>query len=88
MFWPRSAERKGLEPLRQKYDYSEISNLLPYQLGLPLHLKRASKFTSYGLEKPRLYEDCVTTYGFTPLLRCALQYLTVTDTVHQAEGLP
>ncbi len=40
MFWYRSAERKGLEPLRQKYDYSEISNLLPYQLGLPLHLKK------------------------------------------------
>ena len=43
--WPCSAERKGLEPLRQKYDYSEISNLLPYQLGLPLQ----NKFNYYIL---------------------------------------
>ena len=26
---------------------------------------KARKFASYGLEKPRLYEDCITTWGFT-----------------------
>ena len=40
---------------------------------LQRRLRKVSEFTSYGL-------------GFCLLLRCALQHLTMSDTVHQAEG--
>lgn len=55
------------------------------QLSSTPQKNKSRKFTSYGLEKPRLDEDCVTIYSFTSCC-VALQYLTITDTFHRAEG--
>lgn len=65
------AERVRLELTRRKSGYSRISNPLPYQLGLPLHMERVKRFE---LSLPVWKTGVLTVKHYTRILATRLGF--------------